>query len=305
MEMTHFILMLCETPGVGPKTIAAILHRNAALRRSPEEFLDLTPDQMHRQYDIRYEIAQDLGSNWTTRYPAATEMAQYLRRNGITLINYLEAMYPQKLIQHLVDPPPALFAYGNMAIFSLPLFALANSNGASEGALASSDAAAAVAMDCGWLPVTGHNRYAYQRTALVARRTGGRVLYVLDRGLFSAFGKNLDQDLFPAARIWSPSYDPSKDLTLTQFSLHSHEIGDNNRKRDNLIFALADVIMVGQTRPRGRMEAVCRAALARGQKVLLVGPESPEDSRLQDAGAERVCDDADLAEKLNTLNSAS
>ena len=178
-----------------------------------------------------------------------------------------------------------------MAIWSWrsqPLFAVANSNGASEEALASTDRAAETAMAAGLHPVTGHNRQAYQRPALVARRNGGRVCYVLDRGLLEAFGNDLSRELFPAARIWSPAYDPACDLTLSPFPLRAHSLADHNSRRDSLIFALADTVIVGEIRQAGRMERECLAALRRGRPVYLAGPANDTDAGLIAAGAGRA-----------------
>jgi hypothetical protein len=87
---------------------------------------------------------------------------------------------------------------------------------------------------------------------------------VMDRGLRHGFGGDLHRDVFAAARIWNPVYDPSRDLALSPFGLDEHGTGGNNRRRDELVFALADAVVVGFVRPGGRMEAACEAARARG-----------------------------------------
>src|SRR5207245_2863113 len=117
-----------------------------------------------------------------------------------SLITLRDASYPRRLAERLDVPPPVLFLYGNAPLLDSPLFAVANSNGASEPALAAGDRAAEAALAAGWSLVTGHNRIPYQRPALAVRRNGGRILYVLDRGLRQGFGGDLSRALFPAAR---------------------------------------------------------------------------------------------------------
>lgn len=302
MEATELILLLQSVPGVGERTVEAVLRRNAILRRSPDEFLHLSSERIHTEVKMRRESAETLLRELPDRRERACEEARFLRRNGVTVINILEAAYPTRLMERLEEPPPVLFCYGNSALLSCPLYAVVNSNDATEGALACADAAAALALECGWSPVTGHNRHAYQRTALVARRTGGKVCYVLDRGLLSAFGADLSRQLFPAAAIWSPCYDPDSDLTISPFGLRDPEIGENNRRRDALIIGLAEVILVGQARPRGQMESVCRSALMRGQRVLLVGPPCEMDERLISLGAQTVREESHLAETLMLID---
>lgn len=300
MDTTELVLLLSEVPGVGDKTMEAVLRRCATLRHAPDDFLRLSPAQLTADYGLRREIAARLNAAARTQREAATATAKRLRRAGVSVLTLLDAIYPPRLLQNMDDPPSVLYAYGRLDLLEGPLFAVANSNDAPEEALAAGDAAASAALAYGWSPVTGHNRPAYQRPALVARRSGARICYLLDRGLLEAFGDDLTRELFPAARIWSPAYDPASDLTLSPFGLRDHGIAHHNRRRDALIFALADVVFVGSVRSGGQMERGCLDARARGKPVFLVGPESKAESRLLEAGAQRVeaGDAARLAEIL-------
>jgi len=297
MDTTELVLLLSEVPGIGDKTVESIVRRNAVLRRTPDEFLRLTAAQLAADYGIRHEVGARLVESARTRREEVAATAKHLRRAGVHVLTLLDATYPPRLLQSLDNPPPVLYAYGNLDLLAKPLFAVANSNGAEEEALAAGDAAAAVALSCGWFPVTGHNRPAYQRPALVARRNGGRICYVLDRGLLEAFGGDLTRELFPAARIWSPTYDPASDLTLSPFSLRAHGIALHGRRRDALIFALADAIFVGAIRPGGQMERGCLEARACGKPVFLVGRRGEAEAVLLEAGAARV-DVESIAEML-------
>ncbi len=309
MDTTGLVLLLSDIPGVGEKTLAVVLRRNAVLRRSSEEFLRCSVGELVQEYGMRREAANTLAALSAAQCEEGMAIARQLRRAGVSVLTLLDASYPTRLLDALDDPPPVLYAYGNPALFSSPLFAVANSNGASEEALAATDAAASVAVSCGWSPVTGHNRPGYQRPALVARRSGGRICYVLDRGLIEAFGGDLTRELFPAARIWSPIYDPAHDLTLSPFGLRDHGIAAHNRRRDDLVFALAKTVFVGEIRLGGQMERVCRHALARGAAVFLLAPragEREEFSVLRDAGARLLVshDVSGIVEALQKVEAA-
>jgi predicted Rossmann fold nucleotide-binding protein DprA/Smf involved in DNA uptake len=288
MDAMEFILLLMEVPGIGDRTLAAILRRNAVARRSPEQFLHLSPAQWVEEYGMRRGAAARLASAARARRVEAEETARKLRRTGVSVLTLLDATYPARLLNELDDPPPVLFVYGNRSLLAAPLFAVANSNGASESALAASDSAASAALERGWFPVTGHNRVAYQRPALAAERSGRSVCYVLDRGLLEAFGGDLSRELFPAAHIWSTAYDPERDLTLSAFGLRDHGIAANNRRRDEIVFALADLIFAGEVRAGGQMERICLRALSQGKPVLLVGADAAGSARLCEAGARRM-----------------
>jgi hypothetical protein len=288
MDTAQLVLLLSEAPGIGDKSLGAILRRNAVLRRSPEEFLGLSVAALTEEYGLRPEAAKQIGKITPALRDAAAATAKSVRRSGIQMLTLLDAVYPERLLQRLDDPPPVLYAYGYLSLLKSKTFAVANSNGASEEALAAGDQATEAAIQAGWWPVTGHNRPAYQRPALVARRNGGRICFFLDRGLLEAFGGDLSRDLFPAARIWSPSYDPERDLTLSPFPLRAHSLAAHNRKRDALIFAIADVIFAGHVRPGGQMEQNCLNALAQDRLVYLLGEEAMWNESLVEAGAVAV-----------------
>ena len=274
--------MLLETPGIGWKTLAAVLRRNAVTRRTPEEFLQLPPSALAEEYGIRRPAAGVLQGRIRAGAEPAMELTRWLSKNGVGVVTLLDATYPRELAERLDEPPPALFLYGSPSLLGVSRFAVANSNGAPEEALSAADAAVETAIESGLVLVTGHNRAAYQRPALAARRNGGRVIYVLDRGLRHGFGGDLSRALFPAARIWGPSFDPACDLAISPFPLRAQGIAANNRRRDSVVFALADRLLAGYVRPGGQMEAECRAALGRGQRVLL------HKSAAETVGAEKA-----------------
>jgi DNA processing protein len=284
MDTTELILLLSEVPGIGDKTMAGILRKNAVLRRTAREFLALPELRLREEYGIAERPAACISAITPTLKDAAAATVRGLRRSGITLLTLLDAVYPKRLLERMDELPPVLYAYGNVALLDARLFAVANSNEPPEQALAVTDVAAETALECGWWPVTGHNRPAYQRPALTSRRNGGRVCYVLDRGLLEAFGDDLAKDLFPAARIWSPAYDPQCDLTISPFALRDHSLATHNRRRDEIIFALADVVFAGAVRPGGQMERNCLRVLAQGRRVILLGPPGSAVSLVEAGG---------------------
>ncbi len=290
MDQTRLILLLLDTPGIGPQALGAVLRRNAVAGRDPDAFLALPVDTLREEYGIRSQVARALLEQLPMCASAAEEDARLLQRCGVTLTTVLDGSYPSRLTDRMDDPPPALFLYGNAELLTRPLFAVAQSNGASEAALAAGDRAAEETLAAGWSLVTGHNRVGYQRPALAVRRNSGRICYVLDRGLLQGFGNNLQRALFPAARIWGPAYDPQCDLTISPFGLRAHGIAANNRRRDTLVFTLADVLFVGEARAGGQMERECMCALESGRPVYLLREED-RDGTLAAAGAQYLPQD--------------
>src|SRR5438093_7995022 len=147
--------MLLETPGIGWRTLASILRRNSVARRSADEFLRLSPEQMAEEYGIRKAAAARLCTGIRSQRERAEEQAKWLARSGVNLLTILDATYPPQLSQRLEDAPPVIFAYGNLGLLARRKFAVANSNGAPEEALAAADSATETAIESGFVLVTG------------------------------------------------------------------------------------------------------------------------------------------------------
>lgn len=286
MDSAAAILLLSEIPGVGEKTLGGAL-RGIALRRMEPQAIFTLEERALCDLGFPERSAKAIREITPEMRAAALATARSLRAAGIHVLTQSDAAYPKRLLERLDEPPPVLFAYGATDLLCGSTFAVANSNGAPETALAATESAAEKLVQAGWRPVTGHNRPAYQRTALAALRFGGRVCYVLDRGLLEAFGDDLRRELFSAAHVWSRAYDPAVTLTLTPFPLRAHSIAVHNRRRDELVFSLADLVLVGEIRPGGQMERCVLAALERGAMVSLLGEERPNHETLLTAGALR------------------
>ena len=83
-------------------------------------------------------------------------------------------------------------------------------------------------------------------------------------------------------------------LVASSFRLMDHAAAHNGKRRDELIAALADVIIAVHARPGGVIEHVCLQALDRGQVVL---SWYGENAGLIAAGATPI-EEADLAGEL-------
>ncbi|MCC6730087.1 MAG: hypothetical protein IT208_12185 [Chthonomonadales bacterium] len=285
MDLVELALTLGEVPGIGPRTLAAVLRRGAVLRLAPDDVLRLPAGDLASALGIHRPAAEALASSGSRLAARAAQDARMLRRAGVRVVTLLDATYPRALLSRLDDPPPVVFASGDLSVLERPLFAVATSNDAPEAALRAGDAAAEAAVAAGWAPLTGHNRVAYQRPALVARRHGAPIGFVLDRGIAEAFGGDYRRDLFAALRIWPGAERADRDLALSTFGIRDHGSVLNNRRRDALIFALSQAVFATCVRPRGEMERHCLRALRSGRPVYLVGGNGGASEPLARAGA--------------------
>lgn len=163
-------------------------------------------------------------------------------------------------------------------------FSIAVSNGADNATLKRMEAMATVLVQRGCVPVTGHDRTPYKRLALAAQRQNRPVIYVLDRGLRDGLGPAFDRPPFAEARIRETVFETGRDLALSPFRLDDHAIGANLRRRDHMLYALADLIIALDVRAGGGMAAECLRAHEQRRMVWVAAGGRDGNAALREAG---------------------
>lgn len=265
--ISDFELILALTSHLGSSGIQRVLARNAVTGRSPEYFLSLSAEVLQEEYALKPQAARAL----TEQLPKLKSQVEGLKRRfegkDVRLVTIQSPLYPKTLEAFCESPPAYLFMYGNISVLSTKTFCV----------LASRDADRSTAdllekqVELGVLEpktlVTGANTPAYMRAAVVPLRWGAPRILVLDRGLFVALGENLDQEPFPAARLWRYKFDPLTDLVISSFRPDDPFIGHNNKLRDEIVVALADQVVAVRPRPGGVMEQLSDRAERLGKDV--------------------------------------
>lgn len=275
LGLPELVLLLRSVPHVGEKSLAAVLHQIAADGLDPQAFLNLQALDLRRRYRLDSRAVTALFSQRSSLVERSLAEGRMLRARGVHTLTLWSASYPARLIRFEGSPPPVLYARGALELLAECgaggaarfTFALALSNGSSLRALGMAQEIGARLVALGGVPCTGHDRAAYQYAALAAQRQGRPTVYVLDRGLRESMGAEFDRPLFAAARIRDLLFDAQRDLALSPFRLDDHSLGSNNRRRDGLIFSLADLIVAVDVRPEGSMLACCLRARELGKPV--------------------------------------
>jgi predicted Rossmann fold nucleotide-binding protein DprA/Smf involved in DNA uptake len=288
----QFVLLLHSVPELGEKTLARLLHLSAQRRLVPEECLDLTADAWRRRYGLRPQAAAYLCAHRAELLARSAELARVARSQPLHVLTLESAAYPRRLERYDDAPPPILYGLGRLSLLDRQAngsetqftFTIALSNDAPPPALARQEEVAATLVQAGGIPVTGHDRVPYQRLALTAQRQDRSVIYIFDRGLREALGPDFDRPPFAAARIREAVFVPERDLALSSFRLDDHGLGANNRRRDRLIFALADIIIAVDVRAGGGMAQECRRALEQGRPVYVTEGGRDGNAALRRAG---------------------
>lgn len=267
----RFALLLTCVPQLGERQITQVLQQWARTGTPVDEFLRLPVDVLCEQWGLSQAAATaltDPNAQWRKRF---THSEALVRRLGIEVLTTQHRLYPLVLEAFCEHPPPVLFAYGQVRLLEADSthwrFAVACSRNAPHLALEVLDEIAQQAIREGGVPVTGHNTLPYQRQSLAATRQERPSITVLDRGLLNALGKELNRPLFPAARLYELEFRTDRDLVLSPFPLQAGCLGLHNQRRDELIFALADVIFAVWVRAGGVMERLCLRAQELGKRI--------------------------------------
>ncbi len=303
---TEFVLFLHGIPHVGEKSLAHLLRLHGQRRIVPEVFCALSASEMHLQYDIPLLAANHMAGCPAEIAERTAELAKTIRHHGIQVLTSQSATFPARLAAFDDAPPPILYTLGNFSAWNSAAdkpnahftFTCATSNGASAESLSRQDEIANALIDAGGVPVTGHDRSPYKRLALSAQRKNRPVCYVFDRGLREALGPEFDRPPFAAARIRDASFDRSRDLAVSPFRLDDHSIGANNRRRDRLTFALADVVICVDVRAGGGMEAECLRAHRLGRGVFFAPSGRAGKDALAAAGCLPLPSDSGWAARI-------
>jgi predicted Rossmann fold nucleotide-binding protein DprA/Smf involved in DNA uptake len=269
------VLLLHSVPYLGEKTLTRLLHTNARLRIAPEEFLALSAEEWRTRYELDLRAIGYLEAHSRELLTRSADLARVTRAHDLQVLTCESMTYPQALERFDDAPPPILYALGDAEMLNAGelrrrgrfTFTFGVSNGAATETLVRQDQMAAGLVLAGGIPVTGHDRASYKRLALAAQRLNRPILYVLDRGLREALGPEFDRPPFAAARIREAVFDQQRDLAISPFRLDDHSLGANNRRRDRMIFALADLIVALDVKAGGVMEAECRRAHEQGRVV--------------------------------------
>jgi len=308
LSPTQFLLLLHSIPHVGEKSLAVLLRHLAQRRPAPHAFLDLPPDDLIRDYELPARAAEHLHDHRGALLAKSAELLRAMRLHPLQLLSTESAGYPARLEQFDSSPPPLLYALGNSHLIDPPLptrftFTIAVSNGATPTVLNRQDEIATGLVEAGGAPVTGHDRTAYKRLALAAQRRNRSVLYVFDRGLREALGPEFDRPPFSAARIRDAVFEVERDLALSPFRLDDHGLGANNRRRDELVFALSDLVIALDVRAGGMMMQECLRAHNQGRPVYVASGGRDGNDSLRAAGCPALPAAPDWP-SLVTVNSA-
>jgi DNA processing protein len=273
---------LALTPGIGPSRIHAILevcHTATGAFSAPFEFLRSIPG-------ITPAAASAIAAGGVSAGIRALEEAE--RLGGRVLIAG-DPGYPS-LLHQIPEPPPVLFALGDLALLERPAVAIVGSRD-------HTDYGAEVARALGWgvasaglAVVSGMARGLDAVAHAAALDSGGATIGVLGNGLGV---------IYPAANRALYQRVEERGLLLTEFPPGEKPTAGSFPRRNRLISGLARVTVIVEAAEGSGALITAGTALDQGRDVMVVpgnitSPSSVGANRLIRDGAEPLLSSDDL-----------
>lgn len=273
-------LMLHCVPYLGERAIYRVLEAHLPKSIPLDSFFRQSRETYEQIYGLHRRSVDHLVHGQHTIQQQAQQLLQKIERWGIKIITPWDHGYPRRLSTGLENSPPLLYLRGDEALLSRPTATVVSSSGTSPSGLGTALAAARALIIAGFTLVTGHYRSVYNLSHQASLEAGRPSIVVLDRGFLAHLND----------REWSTE---SRNLELSVFRPQDSWIEHKSARRDQLIFALSDVVVAVELKPGGKIDRECRRALHQGRRVLLAfeggPPVKPGDSpfrHLLNTGAE-------------------
>ncbi len=266
-EIALHAVMLSELPHVGDKAAARILAVNERRHHSFATFFRLPEAVLRADYELHPATIARMCGERSEHERRCQWLLDRLAGAGGEAWLPDAAAYPDRVRRRLAPPPAVLYGFGAPDPLRGPTLAVLNSRTLGEHAVSASLATVHAAAAQEFTLVSGGMKTSHRIAAVAGRAAAAPRVIVLDRGIFSTFGAHLDSDPFGfgPGRM---ALDAERTFVLSPFRLMDHAVPRNGRRRDELVAALADVIVAVHARAGGEIERVCLQALDRGQSVL-------------------------------------
>lgn len=290
------LVMLSELPYVGEHTVTRLSQVARQQQKPLCEILALPPAQLANEYQLPARAIAQLGPAIDRHEQRCRHLLERLASVGVRLLQPSTPGYPLRWIRRLAFPPPVVYAHGLLNRESAPTLAVLSSRTITDRTAIATAHAIRSGVDAGYTVVTGGMKSTHRIAAVATRAAAAPRVVVLDRGIVDAFEGQLERDPFGFGPGRS-TYDRNRTLALSSFRPLDHAAPRNGRRRDELVAALADVIVAVHARPGGEIEATCLRALDRGQCVV---SSQGENQALVAAGAAAL-DEGDLGALLRRI----
>lgn len=247
-------LRLALTPGLSNRRILSLL-REFSL---PEQVFGASPERLRTL--LGASLAGALLADDPEREQRIAENLEWARRPGHRLIALGEPDYPAALLD-LADPPALLWARGRIELLRRPAIAIVGSRQATRGGLRHADGFARVLGDAGLVIVSG--------LALGIDAAAHRGGIESKASSIAIVGHGLDQ-VYPRSHFALADALATRGLVLSEFAIGMPPLADHFPRRNRIIAALGQGVLVIEAARGSGSLITCRLALDIGREVFAV-----------------------------------
>ncbi len=267
------LLAIAQLPHVGERRIGFLLQQARRREMPLASLVALPARQLADEFRLPVAAVTRLQTQRYWHQLRCAGLAAQLASAGVRLAVLGDAPYPAAWQRHAAPAPPLAWLHGEARLLTQPTVALLHSRLVSDRTVDATLRLVRVVAEDGLALALAGMKTAHRVAAAAARALAVPRLVVLDRGMLAAFGGRLSHDPFglgPGRSL----FDPDRTLALSPFRPDDHALPRSGRRRDGLLAALGDLVVVASVRPGGETERVALQALARGQRVLVWGGAS-------------------------------
>jgi len=286
MKNKPYFLALNRINCVGPRTIAKLLRRWPNLR----ELFQL-PERQIEQAGVPKEIAKAIATFDLNKIDADWRWQEASRHFLLTLC---DPEYPS-LLKEITDPPPVLYAIGDLSCFQQPTVAIV---GTRKPSISGSETAWRFAFELAQQKISIVSGLALGIDAQAhsgCLEAGGKTIAVMGTGIDCIYPRRHER---LAEKIGKNG------LLLSEFPLQSSPIAGHFPRRNRIISGLSLATLVVEAAVRSGSLITARLALEQNRDVLAIpgsiyNPEAMGCHHLLQQGAKLVTSSADVLDELS------
>lgn len=284
-EVLHW-LALRLTPGLGARKTLDLITRAG----TPMAVFRLSPSTLVA-HGLSPAVARAVASGCA--FEDATSQHEAMKRHGVNLLTIQDDIYPD-LLKQIYDPPPMLFAVGNLSLLQTPSVAIVGTRGPSVYGLSTAEKLAAGLSGAGVTVVSGMARGIDTAAHKGALDAGG--------GTIAVFGCGIDVT-YPAENRSLAARIGRDGLILAEFPMGSPAYPQNFPIRNRIVSGLSYGVVVVEGAQYSGSSVTARLALDQNREVFAVpgnitSKQSFGPNLLIKQGAHLVQDVSDILEAL-------
>lgn len=285
-------ISLSQIHGVGSQTFCQLLKTFG----SPADIFATSHKKLNEIVSDKIATAISQGVDQNT----LTESLNWLTQTNNHLVTLADKNYPKALLE-ITDPPPILYAKGNLALLNQPSIAIVGSRNASVQGEKNAEAFAFDLCSYGLCIVSGLALGIDGAAHRGALKANGSTIAVIGTGL---------DIVYPAKHRDLAHQIAERGLIISEFALGTPSKPQNFPKRNRIISGLSAGCLVVEANMQSGSQITARLAAEQGREVFAIpgsihSPMSKGCHQLIKQGAKLVDCIQDIVEELNLQNATS